>query len=75
MVYASGMNEETMHYIFDKFHQGATSHPGEGNGPGSDLTLRVIELVGGTIPTKSEPGKGTTFAVRLKVYVEINRPN
>ena len=59
------MDEETIKHIFDKFHQGDTSHSSEGNGLGLSLSKRVIELVGGSISVASIVGKGTTFIVRL----------
>ncbi len=63
-----GMSRETMEHIFDKFYQADTSHSQEGNGLGLAMTLKAIELSGGAITAKSEPGKGTAFMVRLKTH-------
>ncbi len=60
-----GMPPETKKRIFDKFFQGDSSHSGEGNGLGLALTLKVVELMHGAVAVDSEPGKGSSFRVRL----------
>jgi hypothetical protein len=41
----------------------------EGSGIGLAMTFRIVQLHDGTIDFTSEPGKGTTFFIRLPMAV------
>lgn len=60
-----GMDEHTARHIFEKFYQGDASRSTEGNGLGLALVMRIIYLLQGEISVDSEPGKGSTFTIKL----------
>ncbi len=59
----SGIPKELRDRIFDPFF--TTKAPGEGSGLGLSICHTIMKQLGGTITFDSEPGKGTTFWVRL----------
>jgi PAS domain S-box-containing protein len=62
-----GMMPEEVSNIFNKysrFHMEA-NRTAEGTGLGMGITKHLISLMNGEIYIKSEPGKGSTFTVRL----------
>ena len=59
-----GMDEETKQRIFDPFF--TTKPVGTGTGLGLSVSYFIVrENHGGKVTVKSEPGKGTTFVIRL----------
>ena len=66
-----GMTPEQMGKLFEPFSQAETSTSKKygGTGLGLAITRRFCGLMGGDVTVTSEPGRGTTFAVRLPVDV------
>jgi PAS domain S-box-containing protein len=64
-----GMTAAQAATVFESFHQADPSITRRygGTGLGLAISRQLVELMGGTIEVASEPGRGTTFTVRLPV--------
>ncbi|MFN0014646.1 MAG: two-component regulator propeller domain-containing protein, partial [Saprospiraceae bacterium] len=77
----TGISEEHLPYVFDRFYQAPSVQPGPesgsadssyraegGTGIGLALTTDLVKLRGGDIAAKSQPGMGAEFTVTLPIH-------
>jgi light-regulated signal transduction histidine kinase (bacteriophytochrome) len=68
-----GIEPERLGTIFDRFVRGVdTTHYG-GLGLGLYISRQIVELHGGTISVRSQPGAGATFSVELPTRLQEPR--
>jgi signal transduction histidine kinase len=65
--HGDGIDPAALPYVFDRFYRGDPSRARTTGGSGLGLAIckAVIEKAAGSITIRSEPGEGTTAAVRL----------
>lgn len=66
-----GMSEDFLAHIFEPFTQerNVSTAAIQGTGLGLPIAKNLVELMGGTIEVKSEPGKGTVITVTIESEV------
>jgi signal transduction histidine kinase len=67
----TGIAEDEIPYIFDRFFRGSASQVtgAEGTGLGLAISKELVSRMGGEITFESSPGKGSTFNVWLRPAV------
>jgi signal transduction histidine kinase len=65
--HGNGILPEDLSTIFDRFHQvgEVLTREREGAGLGLYIAKRLVEAMDGTVEVRSEPGRGSTFTVRI----------
>lgn len=71
-----GIPENNMEKIFEEFRQASEgdSRRYEGTGLGLTITKKFVDLIGGTIIVKSQPGAGSEFIIKFPEYYVENVP-
>ena len=70
-----GMTAEQMGKLFQEFSQADASTTASkygGTGLGLAISRRFCQMMGGDITVESEPGRGSTFTIRLPRIVEVS---
>ncbi len=69
-----GMTPEQLATIFEPFRQADTSTTRKfgGTGLGLTITSKLVEAMNGSVSARSEPGRGSSFIVRLPLKIPAN---
>ena len=67
-----GMSPEFAKKMFDPFERERSSTVSriQGTGLGMAITKNIVDMMGGTIEIRTEPGKGTEFIIRVALRVQ-----
>jgi signal transduction histidine kinase len=70
-----GMTPEQVGKLFQEFSQASSSTASKYGGTGLGLVIsrRFCQMMGGDITVESEPGRGSTFTIRVPRSVEVGK--
>jgi two-component system NtrC family sensor kinase len=70
-----GMTAEQMGKLFQEFAQASSTTASKYGGTGLGLVIsrRFCQMMGGDITVESEPGRGSTFTIRVPQIVEVGK--
>ena len=70
-----GMTAQQLGKLFQEFSQASSSTASKYGGTGLGLVIskRFCQLMGGDITVESEPGRGSTFTIRVPRIVEVGK--
>jgi signal transduction histidine kinase len=70
-----GMTAEQMGKLFQEFSQASSTISSKYGGTGLGLVIsrRFCQMMGGDITIESEPGRGSTFTIRVPQIVEVGK--
>jgi two-component system sensor histidine kinase MprB len=63
--HGSGVDEEDLPYVFDRFYRGTNSRGRQGSGLGLAIVRQVTEQLGGTASVANAPDGGAVFTLAL----------
>ncbi len=70
-----GIDQKFRDRVFEIFQRLHSSEEISGTGLGLALVKKCVELIGGEITLESEPGKGSTFSVKLRGGGDVRSSN
>jgi signal transduction histidine kinase len=64
-----GISRDELPHVFERLYRGRSAQATvpEGSGLGLAIAASITAAMDGTIQARSEPGRGTTFAISLPV--------
>ena len=69
-----GMSSDDLGRIFGRFERAVSGRNYGGLGLGLSIVRQVVDAMGGTISVESQPGRGSTFTVRLPRHAAPTAP-